>query len=138
MIVNPYSEIISLHDMDIKEFTVKDGKAIIKLCQAFLFSATADYVLDNPEVIVNDLIEIQTNEDYPVRIKLFNDDEAISLTIDDFKDYKFNILEEAYGFGLVHFYGIATKLDKAYDCLIDIHYCGDLEINWDNKVLVEA
>ncbi|MBM0046920.1 hypothetical protein JNO63_07415 [Anaerococcus sp. mt242] len=138
MIVNPYSEIISLHDMDIKEFTVKDGKAIIKLCQTFLFSATADYVLDNPEVIVNDLIEIQTNEDYPVRIKLFNDDEAISLTIDDFKDYKFNILEEAYGFGLVHFYGIATKLDKAYDCLIDIHYCGDLEINWDNKVLVEA
>ena len=92
MIVNPYSEIISLHDMDIKEFTVKDGKAIIKLCQTFLFSATADYVLDNPEVIVNDLIEIQTNEDYPVRIKLFNDDEAISLTIDDFKDYKFNIL----------------------------------------------
>ncbi|WP_394023002.1 hypothetical protein ACF3NF_07465 [Anaerococcus martiniensis] len=138
MIVNPYSELISLHDMDIIDFVVEDGKAIIKLSQAFLFSARADYVLDNPVVIANDLIEIKANEDYPIRIKLINNDKILSLSFNDFKDYRFNILEEAYGFGLVHFYGIATKLDKAYDCFIDIHYCGDLEINWDNKVLVEV
>lgn len=138
MIVNPYSEVLSLHDMNIIDFTVENGKVLIKLSQAVLISTEDDYILDNPIIIVNDLIDIKTNEDYPIRIKLISDDSVKSITYADLNKYNFTILEEAYGFGLVHFYGIATKGDKAFDCFIDIHYCGDLEIKWDNKILVEA
>ena len=138
MIVNPYSEVLSLHDMNIVDFTVEDGKAFINLSQAVLISTEDDYILDNPLMIVNDLIDIKTNEDYPIRIKLISDENAQSINPTEFNQYNFTILEEAYGFGLVHFYGIATKGDKAFDCFIDIHYCGDLEIKWDNKILVEV
>lgn len=138
MIVNPYSEVLSLHDMNIIDFSVEGSKALIKLSQAVLISAKDDYILDNPLVIVNDLIDIKTNDDYPIRIKLISGEKVQSITLAEFKQYNFTILEEAYGFGLVHFYGIATKGERSFDCFIDIHYCGDLEIKWDNKILVEA
>lgn len=138
MIVNPYSEVLSLHDMNIIDFSVEGRKALIKLSQAVLISAKDDYILDNPLVIVNDLIDIKTNDDYPIRIKLISGEKVQSITPAEFNQYNFTILEEAYGFGLVHFYGIATKGERSFDCFIDIHYCGDLEIKWDNKILVEA
>lgn len=138
MIVNPYSEVLSLHDMNIIDFSVEGSKALIKLSQAVLISAKDDYILDNPLIIVNDLIDIKTNEDYPIRIKLIAGEKVQSITLAEFNQYNFTIHEEAYGFGLVHFYGIATKGESSFDCFIDIHYCGDLEIKWDNKILVEA
>lgn len=138
MIVNPYSEVLSLHDMNIIDFSVEGSKALIKLSQAVLIFAKDDYILDNPLVIVNDLIDIKTNDDYPIRIKLISGEKVQSITPAEFNQYNFTILEEAYGFGLVHFYGIATKGERSFDCFIDIHYCGDLEIKWDNKILVEA
>lgn len=137
MIVNPYSEVLSLHDMNIIDFSVEASNALIKLSQAVLISAKDDYIIDNPLIIVNDLIDIKTNDDYPIRIKLISGEQAQSINSEEFNQYNFTILEEAYGFGLVHFYGIAIKGDKAFDCFIDIHYCGNLEIKWDSKVLVE-
>lgn len=138
MIVNPYSEIISLHDMQIVDFTIENNNALIKLNEALLFSPEADYTLDNPLIIVNDLINLEENNDYPIRIKLLNDTNVKSIGLLEFKNYNFTILEETYGFGLVHFLGVATRDGTAYDCTIDIHYYGELELKWDSKVLVEV
>ena len=137
MIVNPYNELISLHDAYIEEIKIINNSAHISINQAF-FISDDDYVLDKPSIIANDLINSQSNMDYPLRIKLFNDDKVINLSLDELSDYSFCILEEAYGFGLVHFYGFATDRENSYDFIIDIHFSGKLEIKWDDKYLVEA
>lgn len=142
MIVNPYTELISLHDMTIENIEIEGTRAYIHLNQAYLFAGKDDYILDNPLIIINDIIDIETNKDYPIRIRLFDDEEVITPHLSDFNEFNFNILEEAYGFGLVHFYGTATKVHNdeifSYDCFIDIHYSGDLEIKWDDKFLIEV
>ena len=76
MIVNPYSEVLSLHYMNIIDFSVEASNALIKLSQAVLISAKDDYIIDNPLIIVNDLIDIKTNDDYPIRIKLISGEQA--------------------------------------------------------------
>lgn len=138
MIVNPYQEIISLHDMRIENIEIKDNTAYIKLNNAYLLGQTNNYMLDEPLIIINDLINIEANSDYPIRIRLYGDKNIFDVNVSDFNNYSFDILEEAYGFGLVHFFGIVTKYqdNKAYDCFLDIHFTGDLEIKWDNKVLL--
>lgn len=142
MIVNPYNEVISLHDMRISLIELSENKAFIYLDQAFYLSSDENYILDNPLIIVNDLIETDDYKNYPVRIRLINDEEILTPTLEDFKEFSFEIIEEAYGFGLIHFFGKASKFlgdsFTSYDCFIDIHYCGDLEIKWDDKKLVEA
>lgn len=142
MIVNPYNEIISLHDVNIKEIKIKNNNAYIKLDQAYMISINVDYVLDDPLIIINDLLDIRTNKDYPIRIRLIDDDQVYTPTLEDFNKFKFEILEESYGFGLVHFYGIATIFEDdrfvSYDAYLDFHYCGDLEIKWDSKIFVET
>lgn len=142
MIVNPYNELISLHDMRIMNIEIEEETAYVYLDQAFMYAGKDDYILDNPVIIIHDIIDIEQNKDYPVRIRLIDDDDIITPTIADFNTFDFDILEEAYGFGLVHFYGVASQVveDDAYryDCLIDIHYSGDLELKWDDKKLVEV
>lgn len=138
MIVNPYQELMSLHDMYIESIEVKESDAYIRLNQAYFISGNEDYVLENPTIIARDLITIETNSDYPIRIKLISDDEVINLSYKEIDNYSFGILEEAYGFGLIHFYGYATIDDRSYDFLMDFHFCGNLEIKWDDKYLVEA
>lgn len=138
MIVNPYQELISLHDMRIENIEIKDNTAYIKLNNAYLLGQTNGYMLDEPLIIINDLINIEANSDYPIRIRVYGDKNIFDVNISDFNKYTFDILEEAYGFGLVHFFSLAMKYQDniAYDCFLDIHFTGDLEIKWDNKVLL--
>lgn len=142
MIVNPYQEVISLHDMNIENIEIEDNNAYVRLNNAYLLSQTDNFMLDNPLIIIRDLVDIESNKDYPLRIRVYDQDEIISVNLSDFNEFSFNILEEAYGFGLVHFFGIATKYIEdephSFDCFIDIHFCGDLEIKWDDKILLEA
>lgn len=140
MIVNPYQELISLHDMRIENIEIEDNTAYIKLNNAYLLGQTNNYMLDKPLIIINNLINIESNINYPIIIRLYDDKNIFDVNISEFHGYSFDILEEAYGFGLVHFFGIATKYEdnKAYDCFLDIHFTGDLEIKWDNKVLLEV
>lgn len=138
MIVNPYNELLSLHDMYIENIEVIGNDAHIYLNQAYFISGNEDYVLDKPVIIAHDLIKLEANNDYPFRIKLISDREIKDIEYEDIKDYSLGILEEAYGFGLVHFYGYAVSGDKSYDFLLDIHFCGSLEIKWEDKYLVEA
>ena len=142
MIVNPYQEVISLHDMRIENIEIEETTAYLKLNNAYLFSQTDNYMLDNPIIIIKDIIKIDSNKDYPIRIRMYDDEQIIAVNIADFNEFSFDIFEEAYGFGLVHFFGIATKYIEdephSFDCFIDIHFCGDLEIKWDDKILLEA
>ena len=142
MILNPYQEIISLHDMNIEDIEIEGNNLYVKLSNAYLLSQTDNYMLDNPLIIIRDLIDIKSNKDYPIRIRLYDQEEIIAINPSDFNKFSFNILEEAYGFGLVHFFGIATKHINdqvhSFDFFIDIHFCGDLEIKWDDKILLEA
>ena len=142
MIVNPYNEVISLHDVKIENIRVEDNNAYISLDQAYLLSGDGDYILDNPLIIIYDLVDIDSNKDYPFRIKILDDDELYTPSLDDFNKFEFEILEEAYGFGLVHFYGLASFYQDGkygtYDAFIDFHYSGDLKIKWDDKVLLEV
>lgn len=141
MIVNPYNEVISLHDMKIKNIRVEDNNAYLSLDQAYLLYSDGDYILDNPLIIIYDLVDIDSNKDYPFRIKILDEDELYTPILDDFNKFEFEILEEAYGFGLVHFYGLASfyqdEMYRTYDAFIDLHYSGELEIKWDDKVLLE-
>ena len=128
MIIKPYNELVSLHDMNILDFIVVKNKVFLKLNQAILLADKKYQVIDNPLIIINDLLEIKTNEDYPIRIKLISDNNIYDISPKEITGYNFTILEEAYGHNLVHLYGIATKNSNGYDFMIDIHYCGDIEI----------
>ena len=140
MIVNPYQELISLHDMRIENIKIEDNTAYIKLNNAYLLGQTDTYMLDEPLIIINDLINIEANSDYPIRIRVYGDKNIFDINISDFNEYAFDILEEAYGFGLLHFFGRATKYqdNKAYDFILYIHFTWDIEIKWDKKVLWEV
>lgn len=138
MIINPYKEVISLHDMNILDFKVENNKAFLSLNQAILVKDKKYQVIDDPLIIINDLLEIKANEDYPIRITLINKDNVYNIEPKNFTSYNFTILEEAYGHNLVHLYGIATKYSNGYDFMIDIHYCGDIEIKWNEKIPVEV
>lgn len=105
-----------------------------------IFENGKTFVIDNPKIICHDLIDIETNRAYPVRIVAF-DKEVKNLTIDEFRGYTFDIIEEAYGEGIIHFNGIGNVYKdgkrSAFDMTIDIFYRGEIEAIWDRKELVK-
>ena len=106
-----------------------------------IFENGKAFVIDNPKIICHDLIDIEANMDYPVRILAFEKN-PIDLTIDEFKDYTFDIIEKACGEGLIHFYGICNTYKDgklcAFDMTVDIFYRGEIEAIWDRKDQVEV
>ena len=64
------------------------------------------------------------------------------LTIDEFKAYTFDIIEEAYGEGLIHFYGIGNVCKEgspsAFDMTIDMFYRGEIQATWSREDQVET
>lgn len=141
MIIKPYREVFSLHDSKIFAIKRREKDLEISLASMVIFEKGKSFAIDNPKIICHDLIDIEANMDYPVRILAFEKN-PIDLTIDEFKDYTFDIIEEAYGQGLIHFYGIGNicKAGKpsAFDMTIDIFYRGELEAIWDRKDQVEV
>lgn len=140
MILKPYKEVFSLHDSKILSINRNENNLEISLANMVIFENSKTLAIDNTKIICHDLIDIEANMDYPVRIKVFGKN-AKNLTIDEFKDYTFDILEEAYGIGLIHFCGIGN-LHKdgrlsAYDMSLDIFYRGEMEAVWDMKDQVE-
>lgn len=136
MILKPYKEVFSLHDSKILSINRNENNLEISLANMVIFENSKTLAIDNPKIICHDLIDIEANMDYPVRIKVFGKN-AKNLTIDEFKDYTFDILEEAYGRGLIHFYGIGNLYKdgrfSAYDMSLDIFYRGEIEAIWDMK-----
>lgn len=141
MILKPYREVFSLHDSKIFSIKRREKDLEISLASMVIFEKGKSFAIDNPKIICHDLIDIEANMDYPVRILAFEKN-PIDLTIDEFKDYTFDIIEEAYGEGLIHFYGIGNTYKdgkpSAYDMSIDIFYRGELEAIWDRKYQVEV
>lgn len=141
MILKPYREVFSLHDSKIFSIKRREKDLEISLASMVIFEKGKSFAIDNPKIICHDLIDIEANMDYPVRILAFEKN-PIDLTIDEFKDYTFDIIEEAYGEGLIHIYGIGNTYKdgkpSAYDMSIDIFYRGELEAIWDRKDQVEV
>lgn len=140
MILKPYNEVFSLHDSKIFAIKKKQNDLEISLASMVIFENGKSLIIDNPKLICHDLIDIQANMDYPVRIYSI-EKKPKKLTIDEFKDYTFDIIEEAYGEGLIHFYGIGNICKDgrpaAYDMTIDIFYRGEIEAIWSRKEQVE-
>ena len=140
MILKPYREVFSLHDSKIFSIKRREKDLEISLASMVIFENGKTCVIDNPKIICHDLIDIEANMDYPVRILAFEKN-PIDLTIDEFKDYTFDIIEEAYGEGLIHFYGIGNTYKdgkpSAFDMTVDIFYRGEIEAIWDRKDQVE-
>lgn len=140
MILKPYREVFSLHDSKIFSINRRGNDLEISLASMLIFENGNSYLIDNPKIICHDLIDIEANKDYPVRIVAF-DKEVNNLTIDEFKDYTFDIIEEAYGEGIIHFNGIGNVYKdgkrSAFDMSLDIFYRGDIEATWDRKELVK-
>lgn len=140
MILKPYKEVFSLHDSKILSINRNENNLEISLANMVIFENSKTFAIDSPKIICHDLIDIEANMDYPVRIKVFGKN-AKNLTIDEFKDYTFDILEEAYGRGLIHFYGIGNLYKDGrlsdYDMSLDIFYRGEIEAVWDMKDQVE-
>lgn len=107
MILKPYNEGFSLHDSKIFDIIRREKDLEINLSSMVIFENGKTFLIDNPKIICHDLIDIEANMDYPVRIIVF-EKEAKKLTIDEFKDLSFDIIEESYGKGLAHFYGIGN------------------------------
>ena len=141
MILKPYREVFSLHDSKIFYIKRREKDLEISLSSMVIFENGKTFAIDNPKIICHDLIDIEANMDYPVRILAFENNPK-DLTIDEFKDYTLDIIEEAYGEGLIHFYGIGNTYKdgkpSAYDMSIDIFYRGELEAIWDRKYQVEV
>lgn len=140
MILKPYKEVFSLHDSKIFAIKRKENDLEISLESMAVFEDGKTLAIDNPKIICHDLIDIEANMDYPVRIVSF-EKEVKNLTIDEFKNYTFDIMEEAYGAGLIHFYGIGNVYKDgrpfAFDMTIDIFYRGEIEVTWNRKDKVE-
>ncbi|WP_311486398.1 hypothetical protein [uncultured Anaerococcus sp.] len=140
MILKPYREVFSLHDSKIFDINRRERDLEISLSSMVIFENGKTFAIDNPKIICHDLIDIEANMDYPVRILAFEKN-PINLSLDEFKDYTFDIIEEAYGQGLIHFYGIGNTYKdgkpSTYDMSIDIFYRGELEAIWDRKDQVE-
>lgn len=136
MILKPYREVFSLHDSKIFAINRRGCDLEISLSSMVIFENGKTFVIDNPKIICHDLIDIKANMDYPVRIIVFEKEDK-NLTIDEFKDYTFDIIEEAYGPNLIHFYGIGNickdGIPTAFDMTIDIFYSGEIEATWDMK-----
>lgn len=140
MILKPYREFFSLHDSKIFSIKRREKDLEISLSSMAIFEKGKTFAIDNPKIICHDLIDLEANMDYPVRIHAFEKN-PINLSLDEFKDYTFDIIEEAYGEGLIHFYGIGNicKAGKpsAFYMSIDIFYRGEIEAIWDRKEQVE-
>ena len=136
MILKPYREVFSLHDSKIFGINRRGCDLEISLSSMVIFENGKTFVIDNPIIICHDLIDIEANMDYPVRILSFEKNPK-NLTLDEFKDYTFDIIEEAYGSNLIHFYGIGNickdGIPTAFDMTIDIFYRGEIEATWDMK-----
>lgn len=136
MILKPYREVFSLHDSKIFATNRRGCDLEISLSSMVIFENGKTFVIDNPIIICHDLIDIEANMDYPVRILSFEKNPK-NLTLDEFKDYTFDIIEEAYGSNLIHFYGIGNickdGIPTAFDMTIDIFYRGEIEATWDMK-----
>lgn len=140
MILKPYREVFILHDSKIFAIKRREKDFEISLASMVIFENGKSFAIDNPKIICHDLIDIEANRAYPVRIVAF-EKESKNLTIDEFKDYTFDIIEEAYGEGLIHFYGIGNFYKdgrpSAFDMSIDIFYRGEIEAIWSRKDQVE-
>lgn len=140
MILKPYNEGFSLHDSKIFDIIRREKDLEINLSSMVIFENGKTFLIDNPKIICHDLIDIEANMDYPVRIIVF-EKEAKKLTIDEFKDLSFDIIEESYGKGLAHFYGIGNIYKdgrrSSFDMSIDIFYRGEMEAIWNRKDQVE-
>lgn len=140
MILKPYREVFSLHDSKIFAIKRREKDLEISLASMDIFENDKTLAIDNPKIICHDLIDIEANADYPVRIIDF-EKAPKKLTIDEFKEYTFDIIEEAYGEGLIHFYGIGNFYKDgrpaAFDMTIDIFYRGVIEATWSRKDQVE-
>lgn len=140
MILKPYREFFSLHDSKIFSIKRREKDLEISLSSMAIFEKGKTFAIDNPKIICHDLIDLEANMDYPARIHAFEKN-PINLSLDEFKDYTFDIIEEAYGEGLIHFYGIGNicKAGKpsAFYMSIDIFYRGEIEAIWDRKEQVE-
>ena len=140
MILKPYREVFSLHDSKIFAINRRGCDLEMSLSSMVISENGKTFVIDNPKIICHDLIDIEANKDYPVRIVVF-DKEANKLTIDEFEDYTFDIIEEAYGEGIIHFNGIGNVYKdgkrSAFDMTIDIFHRGEIEAIWDRKELVK-
>ena len=141
MILKPEKLVFSLHDSKIFDINRRERDLEISLSSMVIFENGKTFAIDNPKIICHDLIDIEANMDYPVRILAFENNPK-DLTIDEFKDYTLDIIEEAYGEGLIHFYEIGNTYKdgkpSAYDMSIDIFYRGELEAIWDRKYQVEV
>ena len=140
MILKPYRAVFSLHDSKIFDIKRREKDLEISLASMVIFENDKTLAIENKKIICHDLIDIETNMDYPVRIVGF-EKEAKKLTLDEFKDYTFDIIEEAYGEGLIHFYGIGNiykdEKPSAFDMTIDIFYRGEIEAIWKKKNQIE-
>lgn len=140
MILKPYKEVFSLHDSKILAIKRRENDLEISIASMVIFENGKSFIIDNPKIICHNLIDIEDNMDYPVRILAF-EREAKNLTIDEFKDYTFDIIEEAYGDGLIHFYGIGNICKDgrpaAFDMTIDIFYRGEIEAIWNREGQIE-
>lgn len=140
MILKPEKLVFSLHDSKIFDINRREKDLEISLSSMVIFENGKTFAIDNPKIICHDLIDLEANMDYPVRIHAFEKN-PINLSLDEFKDYTFDIIEEAYGEGLIHFYGIGNTYKdgkpSTYDMSIDIFYRGELEAIWDRKDQVE-
>lgn len=68
MILKPYNEVFSLHDSKIFAIKKKQNDLEISLACMVIFENGKSLAIDNPKIICHDLIDIEANMDYPVRI----------------------------------------------------------------------
>ena len=140
MFLRPESLLFSLHDSKIFYINRMENDLEIRLSGMVIVENNRTFAIDKPKIACHDLIDIEASKDYPVRIMAFYK-EVKYLTIDEFKGYTFDILEEAYGDGIIHFYGIGNLYKEgrphALAMTIDIFYGGELEAIWDRKDKVE-
>lgn len=84
MILKPYREVFSLHDSKIFSIKRREKDLEISLASMVIFENGNSLSIDNPKIICHDLIDIEANRDYPVRIVTFEKNPK-NLTIDEFK-----------------------------------------------------
>ena len=84
MILKPYKEVFSLHDSKILSINRNENNLEISLANMVIFENSKTLAIDNPKIICHDLIDIEANMDYPVRIKVFGKN-AKNLTIDELR-----------------------------------------------------
>ncbi|MBU5669753.1 hypothetical protein KQI68_07885 [Peptoniphilus sp. MSJ-1] len=129
----------------------------------------ADYAMTNPRLVfhLDESIEYPSSEelneiitgiikefdedfedlDFPteefevsnITIKLFEENTYKKITLKEFLEYDFEVINESFGYCYARFSGIVTKWDKDFsaDASIEIFYNNDLELIYDDLVELE-